>query len=132
MVIKSGAPALAGATGDVVAVGVAVLLLVFVSPVTGFVLALNTGFVPTIDAFGVTGTKKVLSLPAAIGPKLVHVTEGAVVEHVQPLLVKVAGAVTPVGNVIVVVMMPGAAPVPIFLTVMGKLLVTPTCKVGDG
>ena len=95
-------------TGIDVVVGVAALLLVIVSPVTGFVVALNVGFVPDKDAFGVIGTKKVLSLPAASGPALVHVTVGAVVEHVQVLLVKVAGAVMPAGNVMVVVITPGA------------------------
>ena len=109
-------------TGAVVVIGVAALLFVTVSPVTGFVVALNVGFVPDKDAFGVIGTKKVLSLPAAIGPALVQDTERTVVEHVQPLLVKFAGAVTPVGNVMVVVIMPGAEPVPILATVIGKLL----------
>ena len=105
-----------------VVVGVAALLLVIVSPVTGLVVALNVGFVPDNDAFGVIGTKKVLSLPAAMGPEFVQDTEGVVVEHVQPLLVKFAGAVTPIGNVIVVVIIPGAEAVPIFATVIGKLL----------
>ena len=99
------------------------LLPVFVSPVTGFVVPLKIGFVPTIDAFGVIGILNKLLAPAAIGPALVHVTEGADVEHVQPLLVNVAGALTPLGSVMVVVIMPGAAPFPILATVIGKLLV---------
>jgi hypothetical protein len=99
------------------------LFPVFVSPVTGVVVPLKTGFVPTIDAFGVMGTLNKLLPPAAIGPGLVQVTVGEAVEHVQPLLVKLTGAVTPVGNVIVVVIMPGAGAVPILATVIGKLLV---------
>jgi hypothetical protein len=102
--------------------GVAALLPVIISPVTGFVVALNIGFVPTVVASGVIGTLNKLLAPALIGPGLVHVTEGADVEHVQPLLVKFVGAVTPLGNVIVVVIMPGAGAVPILATVIGKLL----------
>ena len=98
------------------------LLPVFVSPVTGFVVALNIGFVPTVVTSGVTGTLNVLLAPAAIGPRLVQVTVGAEVLHVQPLLVNMGGAVTPLGNVIVVVIMPGAAPLPLFVTVIGKSL----------
>jgi hypothetical protein len=102
---------------------VAALLPVIVSPVTGFVVALKTGFVPTVVILGVTGTSNVLLPPTAIGPGLVQVTDGADVEHVQPLFINVGGAVTPVGNVIVVVIMPGAAPFPILATVIGILLV---------
>jgi hypothetical protein len=109
-------------TGTKVVVGGAALFVVTVSPVTGFVVALNVGFVPDNDAFGVIGTKKVLSRPALMGPEFVHVTVGAVVEHVQLLLVNVAGAVTPTGNVIVVVIMPSAGAFPILATVIGKLL----------
>ena len=103
-------------------IGVAELLPVTVSPVTGFVVAVNVGFVPIIVAFGVTGTLNVLLPPAAIGPALVQTTDGAEVLHVQPLLVNMGGAVTPLGNVIVVVIMPGAAPLPLFVTVIGKSL----------
>ena len=102
------------------------LLPVLVSPVTGFVVPLNIGVVPMIEMSGVTGTLNVLFAPAAIGPGLVHVTVGADVVHVQPLFVNVGGAVTPVGNVIVVVIMPGAAPLPTFVTVIGKSLDCPT------
>ena len=104
-------------------IGAAALLPVFVSPVTGVVVALNVGDVPEVEAFGVTGTLNVELPPATIGPELVQDTEGVVVEHVQPLFVKFAGAVTPVGKVIVVVIGPEAEPVPIFATVIGKLLV---------
>lgn len=129
MVITSGRPA---KTGLVVVVGVALLLPVFVSPVTGVVVALNVGFVPTTDASGVTGTMILMLSPAAIGPGFVHVTVWPLVEHVEPLVVKFAGADVPVGNVIVVVIMPGAGPVPTFLTVICTSLGWPTVKVGDG
>jgi hypothetical protein len=112
--------------------GSALLLPVFVSPVTGFVFALNIGFVPTVVASGVIGTLNKLLAPALIGPGLVHVTVGAVVEHVQPLLVKFVGEVTPLGNVIVVVIMPGAGAFPILATVIGKLLGWPATKAGVG
>ena len=108
--------------GCVGVIGAAALFPVFVSPVTGVVVALNTGDVPEVEAFGVTGTLKVLLPPAAIGPAFVQITEGVVVEHVQPLFVNVAGAVTPVGKVIVVVIGPIAGPVPTFATVIGKSL----------
>ena len=103
-------------------IGTAVLLAVFVSPDIGVVVALNTGDVPEVEAFGVTGTLNVLLPPAAIELGFVHVTEGVVVEHVQPLVVNVAGAVTPVGRVIVVVIGPAAEPPPILATVTGILL----------
>ena len=98
------------------------LFVVLVSPVTGVVVAVKVGVVPTVAADGVTGTLKVLSRPALIGPGLVHVTDCATVEHVQPFCVNVAGAETPVGNVMVVVITPGAAPFPMFATVTGKSL----------
>ena len=63
-------------------IGTAVLLAVFVSPDTGVVVALNTGDVPEVEAFGVTGTLKVVLPPAAIGPAFVQVTEGVVVQSV--------------------------------------------------
>jgi hypothetical protein len=122
-------------SGKTLSVGVNVgdtLLPVFVSPVTGVVVAVNVGFVPTVVAPGVTGTLNVLLPLDAIGPGLVQVTEGADVEHVQPLLVKVAGAVTPAGNVIVVVIIPGAEPVPTFATVIGKSLGCPTVNGVNG
>ena len=103
-------------------IGVAALLAVFVSPVTGVVVALNTGDVPEVEAFGVTGTLNVLLPPAAIELGFVHVTEGVVVEHVHPLLVKFVGAFIPVGKVIVVVIGPVAEAVPILATVTGILL----------
>lgn len=109
-------------------IGVAALLLVFVSPDTGDVVALNTGDVPEVEAFGVTGTLKVLLEFCAIEVEFVHVTEGVVVAHVQPLLTKLAGAETSVGKVIVVVMMPVVEAVPILATVTGILLACPTVK----
>ena len=99
--------------------GVAALLAVFISPVTGVVVALNAGDVPDVEAFGVTGTLNVLLPPAMIGPAFVQVTEGVVVEHVHPLLVKFVGAFIPVGKVIVVVIGPAAEAVPILATVTG-------------
>lgn len=110
-------------TGGVVTSGVAALLLVFVSPATGFVVPLKVNPVPDVEAFGVIGIKNVLSRPARIGPALVHVTVCPVVVQPHALLAKFAGAVTPAGIVMVVVMTPKAEPVPMFLIVTGKLLV---------
>ena len=123
---------LAACTAGFATNGVALLLVVFTSPVTGVVVALNVGVVPTIVALGVTGTLNVLLPPAAIGPAFVQVTEGVLVAHVQPLLVKLVGAVTPVGKVMVVVIGLVVAPVPIFATVIGKLLACPATKTGLG
>jgi hypothetical protein len=119
VVTKSGTPAIA----VVGIIGVAGLLLVTVSPVTGVVVAVNVGVVPTVAADGETGTLNVLSRPALMGPAFVQITEGAVVEHVQLFDVKVAGAETPAGKVMVVVITPRAGPVPILATVTGILLV---------
>jgi hypothetical protein len=123
-VVKSAAPT----TGLVICVGLAVLLAVTASLATGAVLALNIGFVPKILALGVTGTSKV-ELPA-IGTLLglLQATTLPVVVQLQPLLVKVAGAVTPAGNETVVLIGPDAKALPLLATVTGKALDTPTVK----
>ena len=102
------------------------MFAVEVSPVTGVVVALMVGLVPIVVASGVTGTRILILSPAGIGPGLVHVTMRAKVLQVEPLLVKVAGADVPAGNVIVVVMIPGAGLPPMFLTTTGTLLGVPT------
>jgi hypothetical protein len=48
-----------------------------------------------------------------------------------PFELKLAGAETPVGSVIVLVTGP-AGPEPVFVTVIGTVLVTPTASAGDG
>ena len=63
VVTKSGAVITAGVTGDVGEAGFEVLLLVTVSPVTGFVIAINCGVVFATAFVGVTGTLKVLFVP---------------------------------------------------------------------
>lgn len=83
----------------------------------------NVRVVPTALFSGVMGTRNVEFAPLAIGPAFVQVTDTPDVTQPNPLLVKVAGAVTLAGSVSVVVMGPVVAPEPILLTVMGKLLV---------
>ena len=61
------------ATGVVGVIGAAALLAVLVSP-PPLLVALNTGCVPTVLAFGVTCTWIVLLPPAVIGPGWVQVT----------------------------------------------------------
>ena len=99
-VIVGALPLLTGVLG---VIGLAALLLVADSPGAGAVLALNTGCVPMVLAFGVAGTVKVLLVFGASGPGLVHVAVWPLVAHVQPLLLNVPGVVTPAGNVTVVV-----------------------------
>ena len=112
-------------TGLVGDIGVAALLPVFTSLLTGAVVAFTTGLVPSKVAFGVTGTLKVEAFPLFIGPWFVHVTVKFTVLQLQPLLIKLAGAVMPVGNVTVVDIRPMLGAVPILLTVTGMLLVCP-------
>ena len=119
-------------TGGDVTKGVAALLLVFVSPVTGFVVPLKVNPVPDVEAFGVIGIKNVLSRPARIGPAFVHVTVCPVVVQPHVLLVKLASVVTPAGKVMVVVITPDAEPLPMFLTVIGKSLDCPTVNGVNG
>ena len=129
-VLMTGAvPLLAG---GVVVSGVAALLAVFCSPATGKVVALNTGCVPTALTPVKTGTLKPLLLPALMGPRLAQVTICPLVLHTQPLLLKLAGALMPLGNVTVVVMKPSAAPLPLLVMVTGKLLVAPATNAGVG
>ena len=73
VVVRSGGPSGAGATGVVGVMGDAGLLAVTVSPGVA-VVPLNTGCVPTVAALGVTGTWMVVVPPAAIGPGFTQVT----------------------------------------------------------
>ena len=127
-VVKSGTPA----TGAVGVNGVAALLPVAVSPGTGAVVALNIGLVPTAALVGVIGTLKLSELAAVIDTGFVQATVELVVVQLQPLLIKLAGAVTPAGNVTVVLIGPVAVPVPMLATVTGKLLGLPATKAGLG
>lgn len=100
VILRSGAgPAITLALGVIVPV----LLVVAVSLVVGAVPALNTGAVPIVEVFGVTGTLNALLAPFAIGPAVVQFTVLPVVVQAHPPFVKVVGAVTPVGKAIVVV-----------------------------
>ncbi len=54
------------------------------------------------------------------------------VVQLQPLLLNMAGALTPVGNVTVVVMGPVASPCPLLVTVTGTLLGWPAARLGAG
>ena len=97
------------------------------------VVPVNTGVVPTVVLFGVTGTWIVVPPPGAIGPGFTHVTVWPVVVQVFPPLLKPAGAVTPVGRPNVVVIGPVVGPAVIgFVTVTGTLLGAPACNAGDG
>ena len=63
---------------------------------------------------------------------MAQVTICPLVLHTQPLLLKLAGALMPPGNVTVVVMKPSAAPLPLLVMVTGKLLVAPATNAGVG
>ena len=129
-----------GCTATVTGVAPEGLLAVMVSPLTGLVVAANAGFVPTILALGVTGTLKVVEpligtfTPVGVPLVLVVVQLTVLpdVTHDQPLLVKLAKAVTPVGNVTDAVKMPLYGAVPMFLTVIGKSLEVPAVNVVIG
>ena len=119
VVIVGGLPLTTGVVG---VIGVAALLAVLASPGAGDVVALNCGDVPTVPALGVAGTTKPLLTVGLIGPGVVQVTVWLAVLQLHPLLVNVAGALTPVGSVTVVVIGPVAAPGPLLVTVTGTLL----------
>ena len=74
----------------------------------------------------------VLLAPAAIGPGLTQVTICPLVVQVLPLLLKEAGADTPVGKVTVVVIGPVVVAVPLLVTVTGRLLLMVACSAGAG
>ena len=83
---------------------------------------------------GVTG---ILNVVVAAGAKpvvfgVVQLTTCPRVEQVQPPLVNDAGAVRPVGNVVVNVNVPVPGAVPWLVTVTGMLEVTPSVNVGEG
>jgi hypothetical protein len=126
LMVTSGVPKTTGAV-----IGAAGLLPGLESPGV-VVVAVKVGVVPTAAGVGVIGTAKVLLVPAAIGPGLVQVTVPLVVVQVQPLLVKVAGAVTPEGKGSDVLIGPVVGPVPMLVTVTGRLLVTPSLRTGVG
>jgi hypothetical protein len=128
VVERSGAAA--AVTGELGVSGAAALSVVSTSPGV-VVVALKTGEVPTVDGPGTTGTLMTLSLPAVIGPALTQVTVWPLVVQVLPFELKLAGAETPVGSVIVLVTGP-AGPEPVFVTVIGTVLVTPTTSAGEG
>ena len=92
---------------------------------------LKVGVVPTIAAFGVTGTLNVLVAVAPVVVKdvgVVQVTTELDVLQVQPFDVNVGVVVIPKGKVIVAVVVPVVAAVPIFEIVTGILLGTPTAN----
>jgi hypothetical protein len=120
LVVKSGA--FCAATGAVGVSGAAALLPVCVSPTTGAVVALNTGEVLTVDAVGVIGTLIVLLVPFGSALLVLQATVEPTVWQLQPFVVNDAGAVTPAGNVIVVLIGPAAVAVPTFATTTGKIL----------
>ena len=98
-------------------------------------VVLKVGVVPTIAAFGVTGTLNVLAAVAPVVVKaveLVQVTTELDVLQFQPFDVNVGVVVIPKGKVIVVVVIPVVAAVPIFEMVTGILLRTPTANVPTG
>lgn len=111
LIVKSGAVTAA------VGVIVAVLFAVISSPTGGVVVALNTGFVFTDAAPGVIGKVKLEELPTLKGTAIEQVTVRTTVLQLQPLLTKLAGVLTPVGKVTIVVIVPVAAAVPILATV---------------
>ena len=116
-------------------IGVAALFPVTISPGVVGVAVNGVGDVPTVLAAGVTGTLITLVLLGAtllIEPGLVQVTVCPTVVQVLLLLVNVAGALIPVGKVIVVVIMPVVGEVPIFVTVTGTILGVPTTNGVNG
>jgi hypothetical protein len=90
------------------------------------------GVVPTAVGPGVTGILSGALAPAAIGLGSVQVTVLPLVVQVQAPLVKLAGAVMPVGSGKVTVVGPVVGPLPMLVTVIGKALVTPSFKAGEG
>jgi hypothetical protein len=111
------------ATGVVTVVGAAVLLVEELSPGIGATSPVNVGLVPTIVALGVIGTLNVVDVPLAKAEEVLQLTTDPAVMQLQPLLVKLAGAVTPVGKLTVTANGPPAEAVPTLETVTGKLLV---------
>jgi hypothetical protein len=128
VVIKSGTAGFC--TGVLGVIGVEPLLLVLLTGSLGAdELPLNAGVVPTVAAEGVTGTLIVIALFGATllnGPGVKQVTVCPDVLQLLPPLVKVAGADTPAGSVMVVVIGPVAGPEPTFVVVTGILLTCPT------
>jgi hypothetical protein len=128
LVIKSGTPAI-GVEG---VIGLAPLLPVLATGSLGAeVVALNCGLVPADEGNGVTGTLMTDVFVGAvllIGPGVEHVTVCPNVVQELPLLKKLAGAVVPVGMVIVVVIGPVAGAVPTLVIVTGISLDCPTVR----
>lgn len=70
--------------------------------------------------------------PAAFGPGFTHVTVWPLVVQVLPPLLKLAGALAPLGKLNVVVIGPVVGLVPAFVTVTGTLLAEPATNAGEG
>jgi hypothetical protein len=104
-------------------VGAAVLLVGELSPGIAATLPLNVGLVPTMAALGVMGTLKIVDVPLPKAEEVLQLTNAPAVIQLQPLLVKVAGAVTPVGKFTVTFNGPPAEAVPTLEIVTGKSLV---------
>jgi hypothetical protein len=120
LVVKSGT--LWAATGVLGVSGVAALLPVWVSPATGAVVALNTGEVLTVETDGVIGTLIVLLVPFGMAVLVLQETVELTVWQLQPFVVNDDGAVTPAGNVTVVLIGPAAVAEPTLATTTGKVL----------
>ena len=120
--LRVGTAVPTGQETGLLAVTEAVLLPVLLSPVVA-TLPVNVRVLPTAAFSGVIGTVKVVLAPLARGPGLEQATVEPVVEHVNPLLANVAGAVTLFGIVSVVVIGPVVGIVPILLTLTGIVLV---------
>ncbi len=101
--------------------GLAVLLLVLLSGVVVLPVPEKTGVVPTVDAAGVIGMVNDVLPPTGNELELLQFTVCPVTVQPKPLLVKLAGALTPVGNVVVKPMGPAAGAVPTLLMLTGRL-----------
>ena len=109
------------------------MLPVLVSPGVLVVPVNGPGDVPTVLALGVdwhldrvadTGIERARR-GAGDGLTTGGTTPG-------PPSLKLAGALTPAGSVIVVVIGPVVGPLPLLVTVIGTLLATPATKLGEG
>ena len=112
--------------------GVAALLLVAVSPGVPAVALNGPGVLPAVPLLGVMGTCTVLLALGASGPALLQATVLPLVVQLQPLLLKVAGAVTPLGKVMVMLIDPVVVAVPLLVTITGTALATPSIRRGAG
>jgi hypothetical protein len=133
-VTKSGVPD----TAVLGVIGVAGLLLTKeVGSFGELGVAVNgPGVLPIVPTVGVTGmSKTAVLLPATLlnGPGVVHVTTCPVVVQVEPLVVNgPAGALVPVGKLMVVVITPASGAEPVLVSVTGMLLGLLATKFGAG